>query len=261
MHLVAAIGEKSSKHCNDYEIRIKGAQANLFIDEKDVTNMVLSGTDGKIKGKLISEFNLRKLEQLLKDNTWIQDADLYFDNHNVLHISVKEREPIARVFTTAGNSFYIDSSARRMPLSEKKSARVPVFSGFPEKRILTAKDSVLLGDMKKTAWFILNDPFWMSQTEQIDIVSCGLNCWQFEMVPTVGNHIVRLGDGEDISKKFHRLFVFYEDVLSKSGFDKYKLIDVQFSGQVVASKEKMTKVDSAQLRANVEKLLNESSNN
>jgi cell division protein FtsQ len=50
--------------------------------------------------------------------------------------------------------------------------------------------------------------------------------------------------------------VFYKDVLSKTGFDKYKTIDVQYAGQVVAKKgTTMTKIDSVQLRKNIEKLL------
>ena len=32
---------------------------------------------------------------------------------------VKEKEPVARVFSSAGNSFYIDSVGKRMPLPEK----------------------------------------------------------------------------------------------------------------------------------------------
>ena len=201
----------------------------------------------------ITDFNLRKLEQQLKENTWVQDANLYFDNKDVLHISVQEKEPIARIFTTAGRSFYIDSDASKCPLSDMMSARVPVFTNFPDKKSLSTKDSVLLNDIKKTASFILNDPFWMAQTEQIDITQDR----NFEMVPTIGNHIVRLGNGDDIDKKFHRLFIFYQQVMSKTGFDKYKIVDVRYAGQVIGTKEKISKVDSVQLRKNVEKLLKE----
>ena len=142
-----------------------------------------------------------------------------------------------------------------MPLSDLQSARVPVFTNFPDrqagKKVLNAKDSALLSDVKKTSLFILNDPFWMAQTEQVDIDEDD----GFEMIPTVGNHIVKLGNGDDIDKKFHRLLVFYQQVLSKTGFDKYNTVDVRFEGQVIGSKTKVTKVDSLQVRRNVEKLL------
>jgi cell division protein FtsQ len=79
------------------------------------------------------------------------------------------------------------------------------------------------------------------------------------MIPVVGNHLVRLGDGENMPQKFNRLMVFYRQVLSKTGFDKYRVIDVQYKGQVVASRYAGdAKLDSVQLRKNVEKLLRQS---
>jgi len=251
--LVAAIGRRNHELCKDYTITIHGTPKNLFINEKDIKKILNSGTNGKIKGEPITDFNLRKLEQLVEVHPWVKDANLYFDNREVLHISIEEREPVARIFTTAGKSFYIDNEGDKMPLSELMSARVPVFTNFPEKKVLSTKDSILLNDIKKTASFILNDSFWMAQTEQIDITEDK----SFEMIPTIGNHIVKLGKGDDIDRKFHRLLVFYQQVLSKTSFDKYNVVDVQFTGQVIGSKTKMTKVDSMQLKKNIEKLLQE----
>jgi cell division protein FtsQ len=251
--LVAAIGKKNHENCKDYIITVKGAKHHLFIDESDIKKLLTAAVKGKIKGDRMSDFNLRKLEQAIRASAWVQKATLYFDNRDVLHISVTQKEPIARIFTTTSKSFYIDSTMKQMPLSGKMSARVPVFTNFPDKKFLSDKDSILLVDVKKTALFILNDSFWMSQTEQIDITKD--RC--FELVPTVGNHIVKLGDGDDIDKKFQRLFIFYQQVMSKAGFNRYNIVDVRYEGQVTGTKEKISKIDSAQLRKNVEKLLKE----
>ena len=186
-----------------------------------------------------------------KGNAWVKNANLYFDNGEVLHISVEEKEPVARIFTTAGKSFYIDNEGDKMPLSDMMSARVPVFTNFPDKKILSIKDSILLKDIRSTASFILNDSFWMAQTEQIDITEDR----NFEMIPTIGHHTVKLGKGDDIDKKFRRLLIFYQQVLSKTSFDRYNIVDVQYTGQVIGSKTRMSKVDSMQLKKNIEKLL------
>ena len=146
--LLAAIGKKNREQCRDYSITIKATQNNFFVNEKDVQKLLMSATSGNIKSQLLSSFNLHQLEQLLEDNTWIKDAELYFDNRDILHITIIEREPIARIFTTAGSSFYIDNTAKQLPLSEKLSAKVPVFTGFPEKKMLTHTDSLLLDDVK-----------------------------------------------------------------------------------------------------------------
>lgn len=253
--LLAAISNKNKGQCTDYSITIKGAQHNFFIDKKDVEQLLVMATKGNIKGQPVATFKLHELEQMLEHNTWIDEAELYFDSRDVLHVTVTEKEPVARIFTTSGNSFYIDSIGRTIPLSHKLSARVPVFTGFPEKKKAEASDSLLLNEIRVTANYIVNDPFWMSQVAQIDITP-GRN---FEMIPVVGNHLVKLGNGENMDKKFHRLMVFYKQVLGKTGFDKYKVIDVQYKGQVVTSKYTGNpKIDSVQLRRNVEKLLQQS---
>lgn len=257
--LVAAIGRKKKELCSNYQITIKGAQNKFFVDEKDISKLLAAGCGGEIKGQHLTKIKMRKLENLLEDNEWIQKAELWFDNKNILRVIVTEREPVARIFTTTGNSFYIDSTTKKMSLSDKMSARVPVFTGFPEKKLWSGNDSALVQDIKTIANFVQQNDFWRSQVSQLDIINCGFNCWQFEMIPLVGNHTVRLGNAENIEEKFGRLFTFYKQVLSKTGFDKYPVLDVQFNGQVVGVKEKSTsKIDSIQLRKNVEKLLQQS---
>ena len=254
--LIAAISEKKRGQCKDYKITIKSADKNLFIDEKDVYKLLSSATGGAVKGQPISAINIRKLETMLENSVWINDAQLYFDNTNTLHVTVNEREPLARVFTIGGSSFYIDSLQKRMPLSERKSARVPVFTGFPDKKNLSQKDSVLLSDIKTVATFINNDPFWKSQASEIDITPER----NFEMVPVIGNHLVKIGDAQNLDQKFHRLFLFYKNVLSRTGFDKYKVIDAQYDGQIVAVRkgEKSNSIDTARLKLNVQKLIKQS---
>lgn len=253
--LLAAISKKNKGQCSDYVIIIKGAQQNLFIDKNDVEQILKGATHESIKGKQVSSFRLHELKRMLEQNKWIREAELYFDNKEVLHITIDEREPVARIFTTDANSFYIDSTGKILPLSDKLSARVPVFTNFPDKKILSVKDSLLLNDIKLTANYIVHDPFWMAQVAQMDITTDKT----FEMIPLVGNHLVKLGNAENIDQKFRRLMVFYQQVLSKTGFDKYKVIDVQYKGQVVVSRYAGDpKVDSVQLRKNVEKLMQQS---
>ena len=254
--LISAIGEKKKGQCTGYKITVKSLHNNRFIDDKDVFKLLSAATGGAVKGQTVSAINTRKLEDILENNVWINDAQLYFDNRNVLHVSVSEREPLARVFTIGGNSFYIDSNIKRMPLSDKTSARVPVFTGFPDKKLLTQKDSLLLGDIKAVAKFISVDSFWSAQVSEVGITPEK----SFEIIPVVGNHLLRIGDAENLEQKFHRLFLFYNRVLSKSGFDRYKVIDAQYDGQIVAIRkgEKINSIDTAKLKLNVQKLIKQS---
>jgi cell division protein FtsQ len=250
--LAAAMRKQKNERCRDYRITIKGKENHFFADGNAVRELLLEAAKGEIKGQLLSSLNLKQLETVLEDNAWINEAELYFDNQDNLHVNVTERSPLARVFTTKDESFYIDSTGRRLPLSDKKSARVPVFTGFPGKKNLNGRDSLMLHEICSLAQFIMNDSFWMAQVSQIDISPEG----EYLMIPVVGNHAVKLGDGSDIPQKFRRLFIFYTQVLNKTGFERYRTVDVQFAGQVIASRQTGNiKIDSIQLRRNVEKLL------
>lgn len=258
--LIAAMGKQQKELCKDYAVTIEGVQSDFFfLDEAAIVNLLKGNVHGNIKGQPRSAFDLQRLEQLLEGNVWIKDAQLYFDNQSVLHISVEEREPVARLFTAGGRSFYIDESRQTLPLSDNMIAEVPVFTGFPDKRKWTQADSVLLQDITGMAQYISKHPFWEAQVAQIDIVTCGPDCWEFEMVPVAGQHLVKLGNGENMENKFRRLLAFYQQMLSRTGMDHYKTIDVRFAGQVVGARSENPKIDSVQARRNVEALIQQAS--
>lgn len=253
--LIAAIRARSSKACEGYSVEINGeSKGDWFVDKQDVIErLTLKGAE-KIKGKKLEDFDLKKMEERLEKDPWIKDAELFFDNNDVLRVKIHERSPVARVFTLGGASFYIDEDAKRIPLSDKLAGRLPVFTGFPsEKTSLRGADSALLADMRTIGMFVLNNPFWMAQVEQIDITPQR----NFEMVPAVGNHIVELGSGEDYQKKFARLYKFYKDVLSKTGMNKYARINVQYEKQVIGIKKPVavSKADSIRASKNLEQLI------
>ena len=103
--------------------------------------------------------------------------------------------------------------------------------------------------------FILSHPFWMAQIGQIDITPDRT----FEMIPVVGKHVIVFGDGRDYEQKFHRLFLFYQQVGAQVGLDKYSIINVAFNNQVVATKKGTTgKIDSLQALKNIQKLIESS---
>jgi len=177
---------------------------------------------------------------VLERNSWIQNAEMYFDNHQLLQVKVLERQPIARVFVNGGNSFYVDSAALRLPLSDKLSARVQVFTNFPsDKAILARPDSSLLEGIVKLSSFIKTDSFWMAQIAQVNITGDS----KFELVPLIGDQLILLGDAEQLDKKFRRLKAFYEQALMQQGMNTYEKLDIRFDKQVVAVKRGATKAE------------------
>ncbi len=230
--LVSAVHNKEIKVCKGVEINISGVSSNFFIDKTDVYNIIKNfGGDSTQKKSLLS-IDLGRIEKALEKDLWVKNAELYFDNNNFLKVSVEEREPIARLFTVTGNTFYIDSSCMILPLSDKFSARLPVFTGFTsDARILAKEDSALLCSIKNMSLKILSDTFLMAMIDQVDINTSR----SFELVPKLGKQRIIFGDATEVNSKFDKLKLFYKDVITQSGWNRYSTINLQYKNQVVAS--------------------------
>ncbi len=229
--LGAAMKQKTHRACKKVNIEMVGEVRDMFVDENDVEHILNS--EGEIEQKDISTINLKKLEDKLKKNPWVKNAELFFDNKQMLNVNIEQREPIARVFTVMGNSCYLDENGFRLPLSNKVSARVPVITGFTnDKPLLAHADSLLLMDVVKIGKYILADSFWMAQIAQVDILPDAT----FELIPVLGNHIVKMGNADELKEKFNRLFTFYKQAWIQNGINNYEKLDVRFNNQIVASK-------------------------
>lgn len=222
--LAAAIRSQKSKICSGYAIEIDGIGDQWFVSKQEIADLLR--VDGVIKGRSLRRFNLEEMETSLKKNPWIANADLFFDNNQVLQVRIKEHVPIARVFTVGGASFYLDNDGDRLPLSNRFSAKLPVFTGFPE--VSRKTDSAMTAQTVEMGEYILENPFWMAQIAQVNITG-----GNFELIPVVGDHVIEFGDGTRCPEKFNKLMTFYKMVLSKIGMNYYKTINVQYRKQVL----------------------------
>lgn len=249
--LGAAMQHKNQKRCVGVQVEIAGTEQEMFLDEKDILALLTIGKP--VVGTPVAQLNLQLLERRMERNEWVKNAELFFDNQQVLQVSIEERQPLARVFTKQGRSFYFDSTGLRLPLSEKISARVPMFTNFPSDNIRLSKpDSALLEQMLGLATFIQSDSFWMAQIAQVDITPQG-----FELVPVIGEHVVVLGNAGDLKEKFSRLYTFYQQAWLQNGIHAYERLDVQYAHQIVAVRRGTAKarIDSAGAARAIQNLL------
>lgn len=243
--LIAAISKKKSDICRDVSIHISGVQSHFFIDKSDVIDILESTNKGKIQKGVMSEIDLASMEKALQKNKWIKNAELYFDNNNILQVMINEREPVARIFTTTGASFYIDSSLKRLPLSDKYSPRLAVFTSFPtDVIVLTKEDSLLLKAIRNVGVFIAGHDFWMAQIEQTDISDER----EFVMIPKIGSQLIYFGDGRDYQNKFGNLMAYYRKVAPSVGWNTYASLSVKYRGQVVGVRRDAREIKADSLR-------------
>jgi cell division protein FtsQ len=224
---------KSEKKLIDIQVELVGESAQaLFMDEIAIRSIL--NEQGLHVGMPIEKINLTQLEKFIEKTEWVKNAEFFINNKLVLEVKIEQRIPIARIFTSSGTSFYIDIEGSRLPLKQLTVLNLPVFTGFPtDQPKLSRPDSVLLKDVLFFAKTIQKDSFFMAQVAQVNIEPNGT----FQMVPTLGDHLVLLGTVDQLEDKLNRLFTFYKKVWLVSGVNAYQYIDCRFNHQVVALKK------------------------
>ncbi len=241
--LLGFVGKKQHDAlCWKLDVEVESVGEKKYIDEATVTSMATSSTD-QIVGKKLNEIDIAAIHKKLAGNSSIREAHVYTTVDGRCVIRVQQRTPIARIFTSEGNSFYLDKDGFTMALSDDYTAKVPVFTGVINEKmsqvsILDRQDdeafleSTLLDDIYRFTKFISENPFWKAQVEHVYINSER----EFEIIPRVGNHRIKIGAPVDLEEKFRKLMAFYANTIHTQDLNVYSVINVEYEGQVVCAR-------------------------
>ena len=243
--------KKGGQKCKDVKVILPGR--NNFI-ERDEVDRILLEAGGKLVGRYLNDINIHKLENSLKSNPFIEYAKVYADMDGIVHVQIRQREPILRMINMANVHFYIDGNGLKIPLSDNFTAKVLVANGFIDEDFSGKVDTLnskLAKDLYRTAQFIKTDTLWDNQIEQLFVDLKG----DIEMVPRVGDHKIILGNADSLQTKFRNLFVFYKKAMPKVGWDTYKSINLKYANQIVCGKNKF---DTTKIVTEINRLLTDS---
>lgn len=196
--------------------------AELFVSYETVNKLLIEkGQDLKTIGK--DKVVLNKLEKMLNEHDMIQKSEVFVSIDGVLKAMVTQRTPIARVFNQEG-SFYIDNKGNRMPLSEIQTARVPLVLGE-----INDKNEKKIYDL---LWFIYNDDFLKKNITGIEILPSG----SLRMTNRNYKYDIEFGKTIEVERKFDNYKAFFQKAVHDTLINKYKVINLKFTQQVVCSK-------------------------
>ncbi len=233
-----------AEHLN---INVQNTNENQFIDEDDIRDFFNERKDSILNVEL-KNIDVNGLEKVLNTHPAIENADLSVDVNGDVKINVRARTPLVRVINMDGESYYIDTQTKLMPLSDKYTARVLVVNGFvfepyarrhmfsvnDIKKNEMFKELSVLDDIYELANYITKDSVLINLIHQISITKER----EFELFPSIGNHKIEFGEATNIAEKFEKLKVFYTDGLNKTdNWNKYSTINLKYKNQVVCTKK------------------------
>lgn len=214
------------------EVLLTNIHDNHFIDENDVLDLMQMSQDN-VRGASISKINFKELEGKIKKNRFVKDAEVYIDLKGNMVAKVELHRPLARIVRNDGPDGYVAEDGTVMPVSEKFTARVVLLSGLFANKLLQLNNVYdieeghylmqMLNDLRE-------DEFLMAQVTQLDIDQNA----DVTIYPQVGGQLIEFGKLEGIEVKFRKLKIFYKEILPQMGWNKYKRVNVEYEGQIVA---------------------------
>ncbi|MGB4775610.1 MAG: cell division protein FtsQ [Daejeonella sp.] len=238
-------GKKAVVKCKDVKILIPGTRN--FIEREEVDRILLDN-NGPLVGRNLSNINIQQIEANLKSNPFIEYAKVFADMDGIIHVQIKQREPVLRILNFANEDFYIDQNGLKIPISDNFTANVLVANGYISENFSNKIDTLktkLGKDIFNTALFISKDTLWNDQIEQLYVNKDS----EIELIPRVGNHKIILGNADSLQTKFRNLLAFYKKAMPKVGWDTYKTINIKYTNQIVCEKTNTTSTDSTKILA------------
>ncbi|MEY3376904.1 MAG: hypothetical protein RL463_1214 [Bacteroidota bacterium] len=232
--LISAVNKEQKNLCKEVIVEFDDQLPFRMLDEDEIVYTLWPAAHNTYPvGKPVTSLDIYALEKQLEKNPWIRNADIYFDQVRKLHLRVEQRNPVARLFTPAGNSFYIDDQYALLPVKLAGAVSLPVFTNYAQiASTPSAADTVLMKRIVSLSNFIKSDSLWMAQIEQVNI-NPDLS---FEVMTQMGDQVIQLGVRSDWSKLFSKLKVLYKRINEEGNWSKYSQIDLQYKDQAVCIK-------------------------
>jgi len=173
-------------------------------------------------GKKVTEIRGIDIEKALNAKEVVKSAEFFVTPSGVSHIRIKQRIPKFRVFPNNGSSYYIDTERNKIRTRSNHAAHLPIVSG-------NVSFEMASGELFDFVSFLERNAFWNSQIEQIYIRADQ----QIELVPRLGESIILLGTLENYQSRLENLKRLYTNAFNTIGWNRYKVLDLRFRGQIV----------------------------
>lgn len=209
--------------CEGIDLRIQDSLHYGLLDEVKIMRLLERNGLNPI-GQPIESLDLDSIEHVLMRHPLVLSAECYRTVGNTLKIRLHSCVPLVRVILENGSDYIVDSRGRILERSGSV-LNLPVATGHISRDFAR-------NELVEAVRTINESDFWKSQVEQIYVDELK----QINIVPRVGNHLLRLGSTDNLENKLDRLKEFCIEGLNTIGWNKYSSVSVAFDGQIVCKR-------------------------
>ena len=214
--------------CIGSEVIIQGQVESNYITPRYIDN-IIAGTNISLKGVLISNIDVRHIENAILSSPYVDSVTCYYTSGNLMCVKVVPRIPVLHAVPINGESFYMDANGNTMPTDEFL-LDLSLITGHVTSEF--AKENLL-----ELAQFMNTRAPWNREIQQIHITPNQ----RIELVPMKGEHIIVLGSSADVEDKMKRLAAFYDATSENMVWQRYTTLDLSYAGQIVCKKKEKNK--------------------
>ena len=239
-YMFVALGFSENKasiqRCTEISVTVLDSNENMFISAIDI-DKIIAKNEFSIMGYPLQEINTLVIEKAIEKHPSIETANVYTNLKGGIGVKILQRKPLIRIITNNGNSYYIDTKGKLMPLSKNFTTRVPIATGHINKNYRDFKNNNLNNELSDTLLqdlFLLSkrlkqDEYWSAMCDQIYISKQQ----EIILIPKIGAKEIILGQSRNFTQDLITLSSFYKEVLPVVGWEKYTSINLQYKQQIV----------------------------
>ena len=215
---ISIYGTLRNQNKKKFEKNIVFSNNNIFLNDSIVNKLLTQILfDKYLKRKDSLDLNI--IETELKNNQFINSAEVYWKFHDVLEIRIKEREPL---YIMTNENYYVDSFGKFFPMKEIKK-------DLP--KVLSKLSMINLKSLTNFVLRINKDHFMKSELDKIvfekNEFRINLKSFDFDII---------FGNSKRFKEKVQKLKVFCAFQKVQDSLTNYPLVNLNYLNQVIASK-------------------------
>ena len=184
-----------------------------------------------LSGAMLQNLDLLEIEDAMSRHHLLEDLQVYIDASNQVRFKVRIREPVGRLYSTDGLSYYLDRTGAVFMANASQPVRTIIVSGhLPVTDTSHIGNSALIRDLHTLLTIARTEPFYNALIEQVVVRNDG----EYLILPKVGTEKILIGTMDNVQGKLLKMREFYKKEMTKGNWGQYEIIDLRYKNQVIA---------------------------